>query len=678
MKQEWFTAKEIAGLKGVPGTDSGVKRKAKNKDWTSRPRKAKGGGCEYHIDNLPKETLHALILRETAYVEPATPVEKPLSKSEIAEKIKQQDNKFTYDSAELWTYADSKPEKARAKGREKAGWLRQIMTLMESGSSFKEGAKLVGAEHGVSTGTLRGLYYGGKGKRGAKFYDMADWDVAMLPRFVGRVVNNKDCHPEAWDAFKGLYLTREQRTWTDCYRRLEEMLIEQNRLGKNWVIPSEKTLIRRLKKDVSIRTIVLKREGEEALNRLYPPQSRDRSCFAAGEGVSGDGMKFDKFWVDWGDDIINTTTGWFWQDLRSNKFLAYRIAKTENTDLFRLATYDLTALCMPSYIQVDNTRVAANKPMTGQGMGRHRFHTKDDDFEGVLIQLAGGDKRVVHFTDPNHKMSNAGVKPVERAFGIGGIHDAVRFHPKMAGRGISKKTAVPIAELEAIIAEEVIRFNARTKRRTDACRGVLSFNEAFDASFATAKVKTLTEAQRRLLLLMPERVFVNRTHGQVTLKAGASQWGKNHYWHEALNEFMGEYLTAYYDPENLEKEIALYGLDGRFIINAQHKPSTAFTDTSAGREHAKYKKRQRKADKISADSEVQMTNLQIANLYPKPKDVTIPKPGIVQGNFKQKKQVIDGELVDTETGEVLEADMEHSFGNVVNAAWENMKKPLLK
>lgn len=52
---EWHTAAEWAamGLPGVPGTESGVIRRAKTDGWALRPREASGGGREYPLSALP-------------------------------------------------------------------------------------------------------------------------------------------------------------------------------------------------------------------------------------------------------------------------------------------------------------------------------------------------------------------------------------------------------------------------------------------------------------------------------------------------------------------------------------------------------------------------------------------------------------------------------------------------
>lgn len=658
MTREWYSASKLAGLPGLPGTVQRINAKARNQNWHYRKRKGRGGGREYAFTSLPIETQAALVKTFPELVEHATPAPVEQDDEQTAAPA------FTYDKEELWRWAERRPQKMRDRGARRAMLLRQVMKLVDAGHTLRDATGSVGQSHGVSAATMRGWYYGANKQVGAQHYDPADWDAALIPGYRGQAPY-AECDPRAWDWLLGHYLTHRQPSFRDSYRRLEAIAKQEG-----WVIPCERTLMRRLKNEVSIFTITYKREGAEALNKLLPPMKRDKSCFSAGEAVSGDGMKFDKLWIDWGDETINTTTGWFWQDIRSNKILAHRIAKTENTDLFRLATYDLTAICKPDYVQVDNTRVAANKAMTGKASGRHRFHNKDSDPIGILLQLG----MEVHFTDPDHTVSNPGVKPVERSFGIGGIHEMVATHPRIINRGYSKKTAIPINEFRAIVAEEVARFNARPKRRTDICRGVLSFNDAFNENFATATVKKLTDAQRRLLLLMPEVVRADKTRGMITLKAGASKLGKNRYWCEALAEHKGVELIAYYDPENLETSISVYSMDGRFITTADHQATFAFNDTSAARETYKFKRRIQKAQKKIADDTVRMNELERAALYPATDDVVIPEPGVVQGNFKQKRQVQeDGTIVDTSTGEVFERvegqDFEDDFtDHVLNAA----------
>jgi hypothetical protein len=59
--KEWYAAKELAGLPGMPGTERAVQIKAQKDAWQSRPRAGRGGGREYHLSSLPEQTrLHLL------------------------------------------------------------------------------------------------------------------------------------------------------------------------------------------------------------------------------------------------------------------------------------------------------------------------------------------------------------------------------------------------------------------------------------------------------------------------------------------------------------------------------------------------------------------------------------------------------------------------------------------
>lgn len=58
-----FTANELAGLPGLPKTESGVKRKAKTEFWPEISRKGRGGGVEYPLTALPAETRDHLLDR---------------------------------------------------------------------------------------------------------------------------------------------------------------------------------------------------------------------------------------------------------------------------------------------------------------------------------------------------------------------------------------------------------------------------------------------------------------------------------------------------------------------------------------------------------------------------------------------------------------------------------------
>lgn len=60
-RRTWFSAGELAGLPSLPGTDRGVKLRAEREGWRSRVRQKRGGGFEYHLDDLPVAARLALL-----------------------------------------------------------------------------------------------------------------------------------------------------------------------------------------------------------------------------------------------------------------------------------------------------------------------------------------------------------------------------------------------------------------------------------------------------------------------------------------------------------------------------------------------------------------------------------------------------------------------------------------
>lgn len=69
--RKWFTAQELAGLPGLPGTVQGINLRAKREGWEAQLRLAQGGGREYSFAVLPAETQAALVARLVQAEQPA-------------------------------------------------------------------------------------------------------------------------------------------------------------------------------------------------------------------------------------------------------------------------------------------------------------------------------------------------------------------------------------------------------------------------------------------------------------------------------------------------------------------------------------------------------------------------------------------------------------------------------
>ena len=520
----------------------------------------------------------------------------------------------------------TRPARHRAIGARRAAACRRLPQWASRKIVERNGREIAG-EMGVSFRRWQ------RWRSKVRGHPESDWEYLLMPRFAGRTARTP-LPPEAWAWFRQAYLSRRQPTVAGCHRRLVEVA-ESERWGP---MPSARTLQRRVKTEISARELVLKRHGPEALARLFPSQRRDRRAFQVGEAAVADGLKFDRLWIKWEDgEILNTVTGWFWQDLATGLITAHRVAKTETADLFRRSVVDLCDVAKPDQVWVDNTMAAANKAMTAGAAHRWRGKAMADDPPGLLAQIG----IEVHFTNPDKVFGSPGAKPVERAFGIGGIHEAVATHPRFRDRGQSRKTAIPIGEFVKVLAEEVERFNTRPGRRTAACAGKLSFRQAWNRAVAAgAPLGRLTEEQRELLARVPETVLADRRTGEIRLRAGRGPLGRRRYWHEDLTDWCGKKVVAWYDPDDFGAALAVATLDGRHICRAKALEDVGFADQKAAGEWGKNKRRFVKATKAAAAAQERMTTAELAALYPAPKGTPPPpEPGVVRGTFRRTAEL---------------------------------------
>ncbi|CNK23306.1 MuA-transposase/repressor protein CI DNA-binding [Yersinia frederiksenii] len=63
MKQEWYLAKDLVHVPGLPSTPQGINKRAKVEGWVKRPVSVpgvRGRSFEYHINSLPQVIRHYL------------------------------------------------------------------------------------------------------------------------------------------------------------------------------------------------------------------------------------------------------------------------------------------------------------------------------------------------------------------------------------------------------------------------------------------------------------------------------------------------------------------------------------------------------------------------------------------------------------------------------------------
>jgi len=600
----WWSAQELAlqALPGLPATKRGVAQVADRLGWASRTnaagmklaraRKGRGGGVEYHYTVLPVQAVAALVARGfvLAHEEPGKPV---LPRSEAWAAFEQLPQ-AKRDLARFRLEVLKEVEALKVAGYSAVGAVTHVVELHRAKARAGEGA-----EHNFGPATV---YNWQKLIRGL---DKGDWLPALAPRTQGRTAT-AECDPEAWEVIKGDFLRLARPSFESCYERLCGLAE-----AKGWAVPSAKTLKRRIEKEIPAPVMVLAREGYEKLERMFPPMVRDRSEFHALQAVNADGHRWDVF-VKWpGKDKPIRPLMVAIQDLYSNKVLAWRLADSEGADTIRLAFGDVFRdFGVPEHVWLDNGRGFASKWITGGTPNRYRFKVKAEDPVGVLTALGCE----VHWTRPYSGRS----KPIERSFRDLCDHGAK--HPEFQGAYTGNKPeakpedyasrAVPLDVFRRVVADVIRRHNAKVGRRTRVCRGDLSFDQAFDASYAGALIRKATAAQLRMCLLAAEAVAADKLTGEVRLFG-------NSYWGDFLGQHRGERLVVRFDPDRLHDEaVHVYTTAGVYLGAAELREAAGFADAAAAREHSRKRAAYLKRQKELLDLERRLSAAQVAALLP--------------------------------------------------------------
>ena len=579
-----FSTAQVAKMLGV--TSQSVNKRAGIHGWKRAPSRTQGGGYLWLYKDMDKDAKKRISLAAIKAHQAANPVVTPEQQRLIDAK---------------WQEFDKKCGSIKERAFKRQSFLLEVIELRDAGSTLSAAFTAVSQMHGVSVGTLRNWYYGTNGKDGVgkMGLDPKDWPPFLADNHKGRVAR-AHCDETAWEFLKKDYLRKEKPSFLSVFRRLSEAAMLHA-----WIIPSARTLYRRLFEELEWTVIEYLRTGK--LFNDYPDQIRRRDTFRAGQAVSGDALSFDKIHVvdETTGEVFNPRT-WFFEDVYSGKIVSWATDKTENSDMFRRSVYELTGEFLPEYMYIDNTRAAANKCLTGQVSGRHRFTDKATDPVGLLKHL----KINVHFTNPDHEIASPGSKPIERAFGIGGLHQSMREHPSLMGRA-TFKNPIPYSEFLALLPQIVAEHNARKGRTGGVCNG-RSFDEVYAASVGQGSLRKPSPELRSLLLCSQEVCKVSK-HGTVTLKAGQGE-GKHRYYGEGLSRYAGEDVAVLFNPDNLTEPVAVYDLEARRLGTADWLPATAFNDTKAAREHAKHKARRKRFTKQAAREAVLMSELEFKQL----------------------------------------------------------------
>lgn len=596
--KEWYSVQELLGTSGLPSSDRGITKKAERENWVKRNREGvKGLTYEYHLHSLPPETQQALKLQAALAVVP------------IAEMPAQKPN------LDLVRKLNQSSDKAREKAKAKTEACLQLQAFLDQGFPLTQALAGAANAKNVSIGSLKNWYYK------AKAHPVNDW-LAVLIGESGKAKKPSRkafIEQEAWDCFLADYLRPEEPDMRASYRRTETLAKHYG-----WQIASFQTFQRRLAEEVPYEVILLKRKGANAVAKLVPALRRTVKDILAGEWINGDGYQHNVF-VKWHTGEIVRPKTWFWQDVRTRKILGYRTSISENTDSIRHALMDVIYhVGIPKTVTLDNTRAAANKAMTGGLDNRYRFKHDELDPKGILPILG----IEVHFTSILYGEGHGQAKPIERAFGRGGIGEKVDKRPELSGFYTGKnvlekpdnynggKEGVDYNTFLKALAAGVEEYNSQLKRDTEMCRGELSFNQVWERDYLPTNIRQANTEQLRILFLQAETVSIKK-NGEFTLKAAGKLYGlTNVYWAQELIGISEKKVVVRFDPDDLHGDVYVYDINGSFLATAICREAKGFGDTTASREQGRLYKQVVKRAKEGAKALEMLEAHELASLAP--------------------------------------------------------------
>ena len=466
----------------------------------------------------------------------------------------------------LWAAFENAPDNKKREATKQAEVARAVADRAEA-TNWTEAYRHVAGERNIPIPTVR------RWSENCRAFDRADYPAALLPRNHG-APRDPDYDERIWAWFYADYGRQEEPAAMASYRRVAG-IAEVEKLS----MPHLVTLMRRWKKQPhAVRTLL--RKGPRAAAASYPHQTRSVAHLRAMQACNADGHIFDVF-VRFPDGEVGRPILAAIQDLYSRMIVAWRLGE----DRVRGSRPD-DLLRRDRKVRRIRQGLSRQRPrLDDQGADRRdgssvqiRRRNALEDFKGVLTFLD------IHpiAVKPFHGQS----KPIERSFGDICTEKIAR-HPLCAGAYTGNSPgnkpenygskAIPLAEFQALVDQQIALHNRQPNRRTEICRGVLSFEQAFMESWKQSAPRMLAPSQKFLFLLKTEPVTVRKPVGEIELFG-------NRFTSAAVAELAGQKVVARFDPQHIQKGIRVYRLDGAFVGEAECIEPVGYDDLDAARD----------------------------------------------------------------------------------------------
>jgi len=273
--EHFYTAKQLAGLPGMPGTEQAVNRIAKRENWPYRQREGRGGGREYAESGLPAATrAHLRGQRDIATV-----------KTTVAEVISKHGIVLPEYDIRDWQ---------RVQRDARDGVIKALKTLMDEGLSLERAyskLEMTALEGGPSCHEFKMLEMSRDG-RGQKTAD-------GLPKFpsvrsVQRWFTAGDLTPKARQ--KDMHIPAWADDFLDAYRQPQKPSVEQAYTEFCRHYPGDRPSIHQVRRFLDKLPAIVRekgRMGSREIKNIKPFVRRTFEDLWPNDVWSADGHTFD-------------------------------------------------------------------------------------------------------------------------------------------------------------------------------------------------------------------------------------------------------------------------------------------------------------------------------------------------------------------------------------------------
>ncbi|HEY1505745.1 MAG TPA: Mu transposase C-terminal domain-containing protein [Stellaceae bacterium] len=568
---EWFTAAELEELElpGLPTTRFRIAEKAIKENWQRRPRRARGGGYEFHISSLPAAAREAIKLKrlEEARLQLMPKITSAQVKAAAASTVHEVVPLRPSDEAPLAVAKLSDRQRASMDARLV---ILQAIDALAATTNRKTaiGLFIAAAAEKSLPPELQQLVpianaRAGEGGRVVSVQTIKRWlklrkrgGAALAP-----LERAKDPEPDWVRWFMQFYQQPQKPKITLAY----ECFIKCDKLPPDLQIPT----LHQVRRYLAALSQVKKNKGRESAKELKKNKSwhkRDASGHDPLEIIVADGHTAD--WMvqhpDHGRPFRPEITSIM--DARTRRNVGFSVSLKENT----ITVADALRHCIetfgvPQCFYTDNGPGYRNKEL-------------DHPYLGILAAF-----EIEHPTSIPYNSQARGL--VERSHRTLWIEPA-RVLPGYCGRDMdataAKKIAkqidkdidangeshllMPWGELVPWCQRQVDEYNAAPHTAlpwiVDPVTGKRrhrSPNEEWQAAIDSGWAPTRIDSKQAEFLVKPQR--------EVTCIRGLVRLWNNHYFHAALEEHGGRRVIVRFDVHDPER-VWVADADGRYICTA--------------------------------------------------------------------------------------------------------------